>query len=319
MNTNDLFKRISTLHKERLSSPEREELRRRLISFADMHPVRNSAAIRHHKGEASGVLPPLAFIQLKRKRMIGLILAAMFALSGGVSYAAQGSLPGDMLYPVKIHVNENVEGALAIGAKADADFARTQVARRAMEAEALAKEQHLNGEAKAELVAETHAHLNAFADAETRMKHEGRSQDAAAARAAMQATIEANKGGFLDLGIGLEVGAHSGTSTEEAKGDALVSGDSDSSGLLRFGDDLNSEVNGYFSTSTSGTASVRGGTENSMKEGFGSHGVRNSAEVGTEGRGDVKTKTGAKVTLPAHSEGAPVLDGSGTGSVDLGL
>ena len=40
--------------------------------------------------------------------------ALALVLCGGTAYAAESALPGDILYPVKLHVDETVQGAFAV-------------------------------------------------------------------------------------------------------------------------------------------------------------------------------------------------------------
>lgn len=68
-----------------------------------------------------------------------LILALIILLGGGTtSLLANNSLPGDVLYPIKINVNEKVESMLAVTEKGDAEVDASQASRRLKEAEALA-------------------------------------------------------------------------------------------------------------------------------------------------------------------------------------
>lgn len=64
-------------------------------------------------------------------------LLLLILLSGGTSFVAQDSVPGDLLYPVKIHVNENVESLIALGDKQDAIVDVKQATRRLEEAQKL--------------------------------------------------------------------------------------------------------------------------------------------------------------------------------------
>ncbi len=60
-------------------------------------------------------------------------LALCLLLGGSLSYAAAGSLPGDLLYPVKININEKISSTLARSDEAKA---------KAEEIEALKKSLH---------------------------------------------------------------------------------------------------------------------------------------------------------------------------------
>lgn len=71
------------------------------------------------------LMAPLAFV---------LILAVV---GGSTAYAAEGALPGDLLYPVKIGVNERVVVALATSLEAKAETHTRLAERRMEEAEAL--------------------------------------------------------------------------------------------------------------------------------------------------------------------------------------
>lgn len=79
-----------------------------------------------------------AFISAKNIYSIPLALAFLFLLGASTSFAAEGTLPGDALYPVKIHVNENVESTFSFGSKAMAETEAKHALKRLAEAEQLA-------------------------------------------------------------------------------------------------------------------------------------------------------------------------------------
>jgi len=62
----------------------------------------------------------------------------MSILSGGISFAAENSLPGDLLYPVKVQVNENVVGLFSFTEDSKANWEARRVERRLEEAVGLA-------------------------------------------------------------------------------------------------------------------------------------------------------------------------------------
>ena len=59
-------------------------------------------------------------------------------MGGTVSFAAENTVPGDALFTVKVHVNENVRGVVAVTSKAKAEWEVRLVERRLEEVEKLA-------------------------------------------------------------------------------------------------------------------------------------------------------------------------------------
>jgi hypothetical protein len=89
--------------------------------------------------------------------------AVVLVITGGTAYAAEGALPGDLLYSVKVDVNEPVTGALAFTPEAKAAW-HTQVAEtRLAEAEALAEKGTLDATTSNALAADFNEHANAVA------------------------------------------------------------------------------------------------------------------------------------------------------------
>ncbi len=93
-----------------------------------------------------GALPTLQKgISFSRKRKYALsILAGSLVLSGGISAFAEGALPGDLLYPVKIHVNEKVQSSLAFTPLGKVNVESTLATERLLEVEKLAVQGKLN-------------------------------------------------------------------------------------------------------------------------------------------------------------------------------
>lgn len=91
---------------------------------------------------------------------IPLAFAAVLLVGGGISYAAEGTLPGDALYAVKVRVNENVRAAVAISNEAQARWQARIAERRVEEAEHLAAEGRLDSNVRATI----EANFDAFAE-----------------------------------------------------------------------------------------------------------------------------------------------------------
>lgn len=95
--------------------------------------------------------------RLARPIMAGFLITAI--LGGGVSFASENSLPGDLLYPIKVSVNEEVRAALAVNDESKADWEARRAERRFEEAVRLAAEERLDDklEASVEEAIERHA------------------------------------------------------------------------------------------------------------------------------------------------------------------
>lgn len=93
-------------------------------------------------------------------RPLAAALALVFIFSGGISYAAEGALPGDALYSVKTKVNESVKVALATDTEARANVQMELAERRIEEAAVLAAENRLDTETQTELAAAFEAHAS---------------------------------------------------------------------------------------------------------------------------------------------------------------
>lgn len=102
---------------------------------------------------------------------IGLIAAVV--LGGGTSLVASQALPGDMLYGVKLGVNENIEGAFALSDEARADWNIKAAERRLNEAAQVAAKGELSADAKADLEANFDDHVENVAAAISSLEARG--------------------------------------------------------------------------------------------------------------------------------------------------
>lgn len=117
-----------------LTREERERMRRTLHAYMEMKPLRTPMPAARTSALGWFLAP----------RPVAAILAlSLFVSSAGISYAARDSLPGDILYPIKTHVNEPAQGALALSASAKAEWAIGVAGERIKEAAILAAENRL--------------------------------------------------------------------------------------------------------------------------------------------------------------------------------
>jgi len=121
-----------------------------LFEFIENHPVRETAITRQYNSSK----PDFSVLRLIFKPMaiIAGILIVAFLAGGGTACAAQGSLPGDALYPIKL-VTEDMQIALAFNPEKKVDLEAKFANRRLEELQKLQKKiQKRNGEIPHEVI-----------------------------------------------------------------------------------------------------------------------------------------------------------------------
>ena len=115
----------------RLNPSEKEKMRDFVISYARRNTKRQTFSI---------------FSVL---RSVPAILSFVIIFGGiGISFAAERALPGDILYPVKVGVNEEARGLVAISDEKKVKWLATVAERRIEETEMLVKENRFDSASK---------------------------------------------------------------------------------------------------------------------------------------------------------------------------
>lgn len=122
-----------------LTSEEKAAMRSRL-----MHHMRSTHAVHSAADYMYG-----SFLQQLRFAVGG--LAVFMVLGMGISYAAENALPGDLLYSVKVGINERVWTWTAVSQEAQAEWSVARTTRRLEEAEQLATNGILNEKISGEI------------------------------------------------------------------------------------------------------------------------------------------------------------------------
>jgi hypothetical protein len=149
-------KYIAKLRTVSLEGNERAHIRAELVAYMQYHPIRVVSSY----GEKTTVKTGWFFHHLS---YLATGFATVALLLGGVTYAAEGSMPGNSLYSVKVSVNEEVLGWFAFGDEAKAVWEARRAERRLEEAEQLAVAGDLSAEARATLATRLETHAKAAA------------------------------------------------------------------------------------------------------------------------------------------------------------
>ncbi|MBX4198128.1 hypothetical protein KW782_02215 [Candidatus Parcubacteria bacterium] len=119
-----------------LDESERQALRDSLMSYMEKTPVREPVIA---QSEAESKRRNIT----KTSGTLGILILLLLA-GIGVSYAAEQTVPGDNLYPVKVSVTEKVRGTLCFSEKRRAEHEAALIDRRLQEAEKLHDQSRLS-------------------------------------------------------------------------------------------------------------------------------------------------------------------------------
>jgi len=138
-----------------LTAEEKSAIRADLALLMEKRPVRNAAPVRQLLQQRSLISAVLEKLRLKslinNLSPMTIILIIALLVGGGTSAAAASALPGDVLYPVKVYVNEEVGGWLAVSAEEQANWDAHLAGKRLEEAEHLAAAGRLNAGVRADI------------------------------------------------------------------------------------------------------------------------------------------------------------------------
>lgn len=174
----------------KLSAPERTALRERLVTYMEYHPLADGAASTPvHETTPSLSSEPFFTFRPSPFYIRNLLGVLTLFLVIGVPVVAEYSVPGDVLYPVKVQFNEEVRGSLARNPYDKVVWETERLERRIAEARVLAKEGKLTLEAEAQVAAAVRAHSDA-AQEEIELLRDTDSDEAAIAEIAFNSALD---------------------------------------------------------------------------------------------------------------------------------
>ena len=161
----------------RMDDAARERTRALLSEYVKMRPIRVAEPAADTRLTRNG------FSEFFMRHSIPAFVAVLVVVGGGTAAAAEGALPGDILYPIKVHVNEEMRATLATTPKAKADWAVDRAERRLEEAATLALSGELNEITRAEIETNLDAHVKSAGESGQKLEDENDAPDARDVRA----------------------------------------------------------------------------------------------------------------------------------------
>lgn len=137
----DLFKKINSLQ---MTEIEKQSGFSALKTFIDSHPVKVSL----FKKIENNILSPFSNDMWLHHKILASTFAIILIVSatGGTSFVARNSLPGDTLYPIKINLNEKVETFTALTPESKAVVEASHIDERLSEIKQLSSQNKLDSE-----------------------------------------------------------------------------------------------------------------------------------------------------------------------------
>lgn len=170
-----------------MKSSRKKEIRNVLIRFIESQKlVRDREVMRHSMQRSNtrfNILKPMPIFA---------VIAIVALLGGGTSFAAQGALPGGILYPVKVGFNEQVVAALQFSSEAKANYEALLAERRLDEASSLAVQGKLDSSESADLESRFAAHAAKVKERINEMEAKGNIRAAADFSSRFETSLKAH-------------------------------------------------------------------------------------------------------------------------------
>jgi len=183
---NDFEKNIKeAAGKIRLKADEKRALRARLLSYMEYHPLPTPLQGIRKRPRA----PKQFFAVIAGWHMRAFAGFATLLMIAGIPAIAERAVPGDVLYPVKVRVNEEVLSQLSMGSYEKMEWEARRVERRIAEARLLAKEGKLTDEVEAQIT-ETVKEHTANAGKELALLRESDADEAQVAQVVLETKFE---------------------------------------------------------------------------------------------------------------------------------
>jgi len=176
----------------KLNQQEKMEIRKALLNFMKIQPVRARGILRPILQERS-ILTKIILTLKKPMPVIAIILIIALVGGGSASVAAQQALPQDILYPIKININEKVRSALAFSPEAKAEIEVELAEKRVEEAEQLAAEGRLTKAAQAQVEQNFDRHAAKIKEKIEQFSAQGKAEKALELASNLEASLKAHE------------------------------------------------------------------------------------------------------------------------------
>ncbi len=211
MTKNNPIDFIRQLRSITLPSALRDRIRADLSAYADLHTLNEQVASRPVQSLFS------AFMFRTRSLYAGaLALVLIVACGTQVTLAAEGTVPGDILYPVKVAVSEPIALTLAASSAQKAELAARFASRRVDEAATLSSEGRLDEKTANELATSFDTHVDVLAKETEALEAKGDIAVSLAVRTDLEQKISSQVEGFAPAPVAVAMAKSASVAVEPA-------------------------------------------------------------------------------------------------------
>lgn len=184
-----------------LASESKERMRADLSAYADLHTLPE---------RVPGAAAPSVFSVLvaRTRGLYAGAIALVLVISAGTQagFAAEGAVPGDVLYPVKVAMAEPIAFTLAVSPERKAELSARYASRRVDEAASLSSEGKLDEKTADELATRFDTHVDALAKETDALEANGDIAVSLAVRTDLEQKVSAQVEGFASAAAAAPAG-----------------------------------------------------------------------------------------------------------------
>jgi len=181
---------IRTLARIKLTKDARARMRVVLAAYADMHVL--PAHVPQHRS-----IPNLLWVFKKRGTYASFAALVLIVATGTqATLASEKTVPGDILYPVKVSVAEPVALALSTSGEEKAELATKFASRRVKEASELSMKGKLDVKTAVELAARFDTHVNVISKEAASIEAKGSVSEALVVRTDLEKNLSESAAAF---------------------------------------------------------------------------------------------------------------------------
>jgi hypothetical protein len=172
MNTNneEQMKILKDIH---MSMTEKTEIRDSLKNFIAAHPIMHISRVSRFFTAEKIVLSPYSGISMHMGKILAFSFIGLLLTGGSITMASASSLPGELLYPVKINVKEKFEAIGKTEPKEKLAFKKAKVIRRVAEIQKIKEKKDVTKEEVVIAQAVLAEHVKDYKDTVDELKKDG--------------------------------------------------------------------------------------------------------------------------------------------------